>query len=124
MGRPKALIEIEGITLIERTVRIARDVSDAIVLLGEPPFDLPAFLAAMPIAPDRHTNIGSIAGLEALLADRPGCSGILLACDMPYLCEALLRRLIDSAGDFDATVCRSGTGVPHRAVQEEKRPSP
>jgi len=94
-------------TLIERTVHIARGVSDDIVFLGEPPFDLPECLAGIRIAPDRHTNIGSIAGLEALLADRPGCSGILLACDMPHLCDALLRRLIDSAGDCDATVCRS-----------------
>ncbi|MFQ5502787.1 MAG: molybdenum cofactor guanylyltransferase [Phycisphaerae bacterium] len=107
MGRPKALIEVEGMSLIERTVYIARSVSDDIVFLGEPPFDLPTHLAAIPITPDRHANIGSIAGLEALLADRPGCSGILLACDMPYLCETLLRRLIDSAGDFDATICRS-----------------
>ncbi|MFQ5411091.1 MAG: molybdenum cofactor guanylyltransferase [Phycisphaerae bacterium] len=118
MGRPKALIEFEGTTLLERTVRLARALSEDIALLGEPVFDLPPSLTALPILPDRRPDIGPIAGLEALLAARPGCSGILLACDMPHLCEPLLSKLADATGDFDAAVCRTRT--PHHPAPPEQ----
>lgn len=107
MGRPKALIRIENTTLIERTVEIARCVADDILLLGQPTFTLPQSLSSLEVVPDRHRDTGPIGGLEALLSQRPGRACILLACDMPHLSEALLRRLTAAEDGFDAAVCRT-----------------
>ena len=107
MGRPKALIRIENTTLIERTVAVARCVADDILLLGQPTFALPESLSAIDVIPDRHRDTGPIGGLDALLSQRPGHACILLACDMPHLSEALLRRLTAVEEGFDAAVCRT-----------------
>ena len=107
MGRPKALIRIQNTTLIERTVGIARCVTDDILLLGQPTFTLPKSLSPLEVIPDRHCDTGPIGGLDALLSQRPDHACILLACDMPYLSEALLRRLTAAEGEFDAVVCRT-----------------
>ncbi len=107
MGRPKALIQIEDTTLIERAVQIARCVADDILLLGRPTFTLPKSLLSLEAIPDRHRDTGPIGGLHALLSQRPGRACILLACDMPRLSEALLRKLMAAEAGFDAAVCRT-----------------
>jgi molybdopterin-guanine dinucleotide biosynthesis protein A len=107
MGHPKALIPIENTTLLERTVGIARGISDDILLIGRPAFTLPQSLSSLEVVPDRHADPGPIGGLLALLAQRPGHACILLACDMPYIRKSLLRRLSDAEGEFDAAVCRT-----------------
>lgn len=105
MGTPKALLPIGGTTLLERTMEIARHISDDLLLLGQPFFDLPPSLKEVPIEPDRHPGIGPIAGLQSILLTRPKADCILLACDMPNLNGEILRRLVVSGGDFDAIVC-------------------
>lgn len=97
MGRPKALLRADGVTLIERTAAVAREAADEVVLLGRPPFELPAALHGMAIIHDLHPGIGPIGGLEALLAARAGCAVLLLACDMPRITANLLRRLQSNA---------------------------
>ena len=109
MGTPKALLRFAGTTLLERTVHVARRVSNEVVFLGQPTFDLPPSLGSIPIEPDRHPRIGPIAGLESLLVARPRLNCILLACDMPKLNDELLRRLIAAGEDFDANVCTTCT---------------
>lgn len=117
MGRPKALIAFEGSTLLERTVSIARSVTEDVCLVGEPPFALPALLDTTPIIPDIHPGIGPIGGLEALLTARTDAACILLACDMPNLCEPLIRRLAQVRGPFDAAVCRTRNAADDTALQ-------
>ena len=107
MGHPKALIRINNTTLIERTVEISRCVADDIMLLGQPTFALPESLSSLDVIPDRHRDTGPIGGLDALLSHWPGRACILLACDMPYVSETLLRRMASTEDGFDAAVCRT-----------------
>ncbi len=103
MGRPKALIEVAGQSLIERTVGLVAQFSDRVILLGAPPFDLPPALHALPLISDSPPDIGPIAGLASLLAAAGRDPALLLACDMPRLTPDLLSRLVDAAHcDFDA----------------------
>lgn len=116
MGRPKALIEVDGRTLIERTVDVARSISTDVVLLGEPLFEMPAALAGIEVLPDRFAGIGPIGGLDALMTSRMGRDCVLLACDMPWISEQVLARLTATAGAFDAALPRtaSSTGCEAR----------
>lgn len=120
MGRPKAILPLGETTLLEQTVCIARDVADEVLLLGRPVHDIPASLDAFEVLEDVHPGIGPMAGLEAMLLARPGQSCILLACDMPYLCAALLRRLAEAEGDFDAAVCRTERRVDIAHLEEQR----
>jgi molybdopterin-guanine dinucleotide biosynthesis protein A len=96
MGRPKGLIRVGGVTLLERTLGVARAVSESVVLLGQPPFDLPPGAAGLPVLPDARPGLGPIGGLAALLSAYPRDPAILLACDLPRLSPALLERLVDA----------------------------
>lgn len=107
MRQPKALIQVGGASLLERTVHVARSVVEDVMLIGLPPFELPTAVSSLPILEDHHPGIGPIAGLHSLLTARPKHGVILLACDMPYLHEAVLHKLIAAGGDFDAAVCNS-----------------
>lgn len=114
MGRPKALIEVDGTTLLERTAAVAATVTNRIVLLGEPGFELPRLARPLRILPDMHPGIGPMAGLEALLSARPDDACMLLACDMPNLNSEPLKRLCDAidAPETDAAACVTGEVTP------------
>lgn len=114
MGLPKALMPVDGTTLIERTGSVAAGLGGEIVLLGTAPFALPAAIRALPVIEDLHPGIGPMAGLEAMLRARPNGPCMLLACDMPYLTASLLRRLDGVQSDRDAVVCCTGGVSPRR----------
>jgi molybdopterin-guanine dinucleotide biosynthesis protein A len=104
MGTAKALLPLDGCTLLERTVEVARNITDDVLLLGQPHFDLPPSLQSVAVIPDHRPNLGPIGGLESLLLSRPGSCCILLACDMPNLTSAFLDRLVANADECDAVV--------------------
>lgn len=117
MGLPKALIEIEGVTLLERTARVARTVAGEVVLLGRPDFALPSSVSSLAVIEDLHPGSGPIGGLEAMLTRRPDAACILLACDMPYLGETLMRRLSNTDDAFDAAVCSTNSAKDASTVR-------
>ena len=103
MGRPKALIELPtGGTMIEHAVWVARQVTDEVVVLGRE-IRLPASLAKLTILDDAKPDGGPLAGLCSLLKRANRGWGLLLACDMPYIKSAVIRRLLAQADpDTDA----------------------
>ncbi len=107
MGRPKALLDVGGMTLIERVAEVVRPLVGEVVLLGSPPFDIPASLSPLEILEDIHPGIGPMGGLEALLHANRGDKSLLMACDMPYLDPAILLRLAAEDGEYDAAVCET-----------------
>lgn len=116
MGTAKALLQVDGTTLLERTIRVAAEAGAEVVLLGGPPFDLPPAARVLPLLDDLRPGHGPIGGLETLLAARPEHVALLLACDMPRLRADLLVRLCRELGDADAVVCATsdcGAPQPH-----------
>lgn len=109
MGRPKALIVADGETLIERTVRLAKTLSDRVVLLGKPPFPLPTAVADLTVLGDARTDGGPIGGLASLLRISGIRPALLLACDLPRLDAPLLKQLLDAVThDVDAVAFATG----------------
>jgi molybdopterin-guanine dinucleotide biosynthesis protein A len=113
MGRPKGLLRVDGVTLLERTAAVAREVAGRVVLLGRPPFELPAGVAGLEILEDAQAGVGPLAGLVSLMAACGARPAVLLACDLPRLEAGLIGRLLGEAGgDVDAVVY--ATGEPPR----------
>lgn len=102
MGRDKALIDVGGETLLERTVRIAQKQSETCVLIGHVAFELSDSLAELRRVFDSEGGAGPMAGLAGLVAAFPDLDCLLLACDMPQLSIELLERLWREAGSCDA----------------------
>ncbi len=89
-------------TLIERTVAIARSLSDRVVIIGHDRFAGLNLEAA--IVPDDEPGRGPLAGILTGLRVLERSRVLVLACDMPCLSPALLRMLIERPVDRDRIV--------------------
>jgi molybdopterin-guanine dinucleotide biosynthesis protein A len=91
-GFPKGLLTFEGVTIVERTIRLARTIASDVVLVGARP-EYASLGCSM--LPDARPDVGPLGGLVALLEHAKRGVAIGVACDMPRLTESLLSRLAD-----------------------------
>jgi molybdopterin-guanine dinucleotide biosynthesis protein A len=101
MGRDKALLPFGQETLVARVVRIARSVTGEVVTVASPAQPLPD-VGRVVRDPVEHAGplAGLVTGFGAVDSDRV----LLLACDLPLLVPALLRRILDRVGEAAACV--------------------
>ncbi|WP_219834496.1 molybdenum cofactor guanylyltransferase [Paenibacillus sp. R14(2021)] len=106
MGRDKALLPIEGKpllqTIAERMLQLG--MRRIVIASGTPEREatyaslLPKLPAEVAYAADRFPDCGPLAGLHAALSLLPGGAyGFVMACDMPYISETLLERMLQAA---------------------------
>lgn len=95
LGRPKALVELAGVTLLDRAVGALRDggVAEVLVVSGAQPLE-PAGVLVVD-NPDWGRGMGTSlqAGLAAL-AGRPADAAVLMVVDTPGIGAAVVRRLV------------------------------
>ncbi|ACX68144.1 formate dehydrogenase family accessory protein FdhD [Paenibacillus sp. Y412MC10] len=99
MGRNKALLPMEGMSLIERTVRALDKVSGRVILSTNDPESY-QFLG-LECVPDLYVGQGPMAGLHAALKSSRSTWNLVAACDMPYIHERFLQGLLDLANKQD-----------------------
>jgi molybdopterin-guanine dinucleotide biosynthesis protein A len=99
-GDLKAFASVAGRPIIARAAdALHRAVSDLILIAN----DAEAYATlGFPVRGDRITGLGAVGGLHAALhwaaeENRPGV--LAIACDMPFVSTALLRRLLELARD-------------------------
>ena len=92
MGRPKQLLELAGLTFVERVVAALAPVVEEVALLGGG--EVPESLARLSRLADAPAARGPLAGLLAAFAARPGAAWLVAACDQPWLDRPLLDWLI------------------------------
>jgi molybdopterin-guanine dinucleotide biosynthesis protein MobB len=93
MGRPKALLEIGGKTLAERTYNTLSNVAASTILLGSGP--APKSLAGVDRLPDVTHCSGPLAGMVSAFRWGPERTWIILSVDMPLMHEEALKWLLD-----------------------------
>lgn len=104
-GSPKQLATVGGVQLVERVAGSLRSAGATAVLITGT--DGPDLSHLLPCRVDHQPGLGPLGGLHtALLWGRElGLRGILcVACDLPFLPPALLRRLISLGERYPATV--------------------
>lgn len=108
-GGPKAEADVGGMPLVDRAVETLRTVVDDVVIISARPLSAPP----APVVADRVPGLGPLGGLDAALnaAQEGGYHGVLLvACDLPLLTPALLRRVAGSLGDHPAVAPQRQAG--------------
>jgi nicotine blue oxidoreductase len=94
LGRPKALVEIDGQALVTRGIALLRDggTEPVIVVTGAAPLDLPGVIIVH--NPDWRTGMGS--SLRAGLATLPDSADavVIALVDQPLISPEAVRRLI------------------------------
>jgi molybdenum cofactor guanylyltransferase len=100
MGRDKALLQIEGLALVERTAQRVRAAAGSVTLIGAPERYGHLGLA---VAADLVEGCGPIGGLYTALKTTRAEWNLLVACDMPGLTAEFLRELVDAARQCGST---------------------
>jgi len=94
MGRDKALMELEGQTLMARAVAVLEMVLAEVVVVA-PRRQRYADLQVA-LVPDVHPGLGPVGGMHAALLHGAGRSVFVLACDMPFVTSDLVRWILGS----------------------------
>ena len=104
LGQNKALVVIGLEPLAVRVARRLAEIVPGPFLVAADP-DPYAHLG-FPVVTDRLPGLGALGGLHAALAAAGAARCLVVACDMPFVPPALLRRLV-RPGPADVVVPRS-----------------
>ncbi|HVP51904.1 MAG TPA: molybdenum cofactor guanylyltransferase [Terriglobales bacterium] len=100
MGSDKAFLEFDGRTLLARALDLLRRVTPDVRVVGPEA----KFAAYGPVVEDIYTGRGPLAGIHAALSSSATELNLILAVDLPFLTESLLRFIVERAGATDAMV--------------------
>ena len=105
MGRPKASLQLEGESMLERQIRLLRSVARMVAVVGGSPDFLDAF--DVPQVPDAVADRGPLAGIYTALLESRTEFNLVLGCDLPLVSRRLLGYLASRA-----RACGSDVTVP------------
>jgi molybdenum cofactor guanylyltransferase len=94
MGRDKALLPVNGSTLIEQVAARVRSVAHDVTLIGQP--ERYQFLG-YPVIADLVKGCGPLGGVYTALSVTNADWNLIVACDMPYVTADLLENLFQAA---------------------------
>jgi len=115
MGRNKALLPFRGKPLIRRQIDLLAPLFEEILISANDPSAYSPF--GLRIVPDLFAEPCSLSGIHALLKAATAPRIFVVACDLPFLNPALIRKLLEVPGDFDVIVPESDQGLePLHAV--------
>jgi molybdopterin-guanine dinucleotide biosynthesis protein A len=112
-GQDKARLIVQGRPIVERQVELLRTVADDVFLVGHDPVRFAD--VGLPVFPDRVSGAGAIGGILTALESTTADRVLVIACDMPFLVEGLLRALLALAVSGDGAWVRTARG-PHPLV--------
>lgn len=109
MGADKALLELAGQTLLQRTLELARAVTQDVRIVGAQE----KFGKFAPVVEDKYPNRGPLGGIHAALASTGSDFNLILAVDLPFLEKRFLQHLLSEAHSSGAVVAvpRAGGGL-------------
>ncbi len=115
----KAFVEIEGKPLIARTLEVFQRLFSEVLIVTRTPDPYRRF--GVRLVEDLLEQRGPLTGIYSGLSAVEAPYGMVVACDMPFLVEDLLRRMLDLAEGYDIVIPRRGGRVePLHAVYAKR----
>ncbi|MEO8591016.1 MAG: molybdenum cofactor guanylyltransferase [Flavobacteriales bacterium] len=90
MGRDKALVEIEGRTMLDRGIELLRPHVREVLVVGDP---TKYTTTHGTVIPDEEPGLGPLGGLVTALKRARYVRLLVIACDLPNLNDRLMVRL-------------------------------
>jgi molybdopterin-guanine dinucleotide biosynthesis protein A len=101
MGRDKALMTLEGRTLLERAIAaVGRIAGDTFVVGDREPYRQ----FGVPVVADAFPGAGPLGGIATALRYAKHEHVLVVACDMPFLSVPLLQAMVGQPRAYDALV--------------------
>ena len=109
MGRCKALLPIEGKTMLLRTLDRLSDFDSTLISCNDPLPDV-----GVPTVSDHYKGSGPLAGIHAALMATTKEALLVVPCDLPNFSRELVRILLaEMDDDTDVMIVRDSTGGLH-----------
>lgn len=108
-GKNKALVEIDGIPLIERVIGVMKSIFSHLLIITNTPHEY-AHLD-IPMQEDHIKGLGPLGGIYSGLISIPNEYGFFVACDMPSLNRELILHMVDVRENFDVVVPEASSGL-------------
>jgi len=105
-GRNKALVEIDGVPLIERAINVLKDLFQRVILITNTPAEFVDF--NLPMEEDIIKGLGPLGGIYTALHSIPEEYGFFVACDMPFLNPQLITHMMDIREQYDVVAPKIG----------------
>lgn len=101
MGHDKALIEVQGKSILERVLRSLSEVTAQVLIVG----DREAYRGyGVPVLSDAVSGAGPLGGIYTALVNSPSEYMFIVGCDMPFLSSSLLQAMAFEPREIDALV--------------------
>ena len=100
MGRDKAFLPFGEETLLSRSLRLARAVTESVSIVG----DTKKFASFAPVVEDAYRDRGPLGGIHAALSTTRSEHNLIMAVDLPFLDVRFLQYLIAQAQRSEAMV--------------------
>jgi molybdenum cofactor guanylyltransferase len=120
MGRDKALLELGGVPLIQRTARLVESVAGTPTVIG----NTEAYRSfGLRLIGDDWPGAGPLGGIATALRASDAPWSLVVACDLPYLTREWLDYLVARAGasPADAVVPINALGAEPLCAMYHKR---
>jgi len=123
MGRDKALLELEGVSLIVRAARLVESIAGPPMIVGSP--ERFGALGWKTIADD-FPGAGPLGGIATLLHPTETEWNLVIACDLPHLTREWLEFLVGRAlgSNADAVLPMNERGAEPLCAMYSKRCEP
>lgn len=106
MGRDKASLEIEGVSLLQRTAERLASVVDSVLIVARSDQQVPVLDLPVPhrVVSDRYPDTGPLGGIATGMHASDARVFAVTACDMPLLDPGVIRQLLGALDAADAAV--------------------
>jgi molybdenum cofactor guanylyltransferase len=104
-GADKGTLAVGGRSILDRQIEVLRELVSEIFVVGRPPA---ALRPALRVVEDRLPGTGALGGIYTAIVESPCDRTLVLACDMPFVHAAVLRRL--AAEEADIVIPRTARG--------------
>lgn len=104
MGQDKASLPFGDDTFLAHSLRVVGSIADELIVVARSDQAWPGLAPAVRVVHDPVENLGPLAGIAAGLDASTTEVNVIVACDMPLINPAVLRRLIELRGDADICV--------------------
>lgn len=101
IGFDKGLAEIHSVKMIERVLSVAKKTTNNIIIISN---NSSYNFLGLPVYEDIIKDCGPIGGIYTGLNYSKTDYNIVIACDMPFIEEGIINRLLDNCDDYDVVV--------------------
>lgn len=103
MGADKALLVINGQTIIERIVNLLSSLFENILIITNSPAEYNSL--NVPLYEDVYKHKGPLSGIHSGLVNSKTQTNFFISCDAPLVTEQLIKYVVDYSSDKPVKYC-------------------